>query len=57
MTSSIGAKVLVEKYPQVDTIIQEFCVNIEQTALTKMFDIYHYIDLFVQGDNTSKKRR
>lgn len=44
-----------QKYPQVDTIIQEFCVNIEQTALTKMFDIYHYIDLFVQEITRVKK--
>ena len=55
ITHNLITEEKVEKYPQVDTIIQEFCVNIEQTALNKIFDIYHNAEMFIHDITDMKK--
>ena len=55
ITHNLITEEKVEKYPQVDTIIQEFCVNLEQTAFSKIFDMYHIAEMFIHDITDIKK--
>ncbi len=49
----------VEKYQQVDNIIQEFCIHIDQCVLQKIVDLYHLcseiIDYYKNPEEEKKR--